>query len=129
MNETVGTPGAGDTGDASDVLEPAALARLRELQAPGEPDLAAELAAIFLADAPARLAAIHGAVRSGDAHALREAAHTLKGSATTFGALGVASVCRRLEDMGRGGGLDEAAALLPELDHQWGVARVALERL
>ena len=48
----------------------------------------------FLDDAPGLMAEIEGAVASGDAAALRRAAHTLKSNSRTFGAL-------RLGDLGQ----------------------------
>ena len=47
----------------------------------------AEMIDTFLDDAPGLMAEIEGAVASGDAAALRRAAHTLKSNSRTFGAL------------------------------------------
>ena len=52
----------------------------------GDVELLQEIAQLFLEDAPNMLAAIDLALRSGDAHALERAAHSLKGSVSNFGA-------------------------------------------
>ena len=59
-----------------------------------DPVFLAEMIDTFLDDAPGLMAEIEGAVASGDAAALRRAAHTLKSNSRTFGAL-------RLGDLGQ----------------------------
>jgi HPt (histidine-containing phosphotransfer) domain-containing protein len=71
----------------------------------GDRDLLAEIAAIFLADAPAMLGDLAAAVASRDATALSRAAHRLKGSILTFSAPEAASAAVVLETSGRTGDL------------------------
>ena len=52
----------------------------------GDLDLLAEIAGLFLSDAPAMLADITAAVAAGDALEVSRTAHRLKGSLLTFGA-------------------------------------------
>jgi CheY-like chemotaxis protein len=85
-----------------------------------------ELVEMFLDDAAAQMATLHGAVERGDAEAARRTAHTLKSSGATFGARPFAELCRELEALARAGRLDAAAALLDRADQEWERARSAL---
>jgi HPt (histidine-containing phosphotransfer) domain-containing protein len=100
------------------------LARLREqAEAAGEPNGLAELAEVFLDSARASAAAIRGGVAAGDVERVSEAAHDLAGSAATIGAATLAGVCVQIEEIGRGGDLGPAAALVDTLDRE--LARAA----
>src|SRR3954454_23316683 len=82
---------------------------------------------MFLDDAAAQMATLHGAVERGDAKAARRTSHTLKASGATFGARPFAELCRELEALAREGRLDAAAALLDRADEAWEQAHFALE--
>ena len=84
-----------------DIIDTETLAALRSLQEDGDDDLLAELIDLFLEDAPGRMAAIRAAVEASDWIALAERAHSLKGSCASLGAVHMASLCGRLEAMGR----------------------------
>jgi CheY-like chemotaxis protein/HPt (histidine-containing phosphotransfer) domain-containing protein len=109
-------------------IDPAFLAGLRTLQAPGEPDAVAELAELFLRDAPPRVERIHGAIADRDPVALREAAHGLKGSANNLGARRLAFTCDRIETAARLGDLPNASIAAGELDSEFGRVRFLLEQ-
>jgi HPt (histidine-containing phosphotransfer) domain-containing protein len=111
-----------------EVLDPAVFAGLRSLQEPGEPDGVAELAALFLTDTPPRVRAIHEALDAKDASGLREAAHTLKGTASNLGARRLASVCLQIESAARQGDTQVGSVLLPQLDDEYARVCFLLER-
>lgn len=94
---------------------PVALERLE-----GDRALLSQLAGIFRADAPVRLAAIETAVRSGDFRSLEREAHTLKNGAANFSAASTVEAARRLETLARDGQKaeieDAASALRRELE-------------
>lgn len=71
---------------------------LRELGGDDDPGLVTELIAMFLDDAPKRLAEIEGALANGDVKRLERAAHTLKSSAANVGAAGLSQLCREIEE-------------------------------
>ena len=73
------------------------------------------MAKIFLDDCPARLSAIQAGVEGHDSAALREAAHTLRGSVANFGATRAVEAAMKLELMGKAGDLTGAAAALADL--------------
>ena len=84
-------------------LDPRVIDSLRQLTQDGEPDVLADVLGLFLADAPARLAAIAAAAQAGDGPALHRSAHALKGAAGTIGASALQAACRDLEEIGRTG--------------------------
>ena len=81
----------------------------------GDPDLARELAQIFLADRGEMMQRIDRAIRSGDADELRLAAHTLKGAVATLGAKSAAVAASRLEQAGGSTDLAEVGRAGSEL--------------
>ncbi len=102
---------------------------LRELGGEDDPDLFDDLVETFAIDSPARLDSIEDAVRAGDADALHRAAHGLKSSAANMGARELAETCRHLENLGKDGAVDGAAALVPLARDRYRDALAALERL
>ena len=81
----------------------------------GDRQLLAEIAHLFIEDAPRHVDAIAHAIDGGNADALRRAAHGLKGAAANFDAQGVVDVARELEDIGSASALDRAPAALTHL--------------
>jgi HPt (histidine-containing phosphotransfer) domain-containing protein len=102
---------------------------LEELSASvgGDQEFLAELVEDFLADAPAQLEALRTAAASDDAGTARRAAHTLKGTSRTFGAVELGSMCQEAETAAGAGDVGTVAALLEGIDAEW--ARVRAELL
>ncbi len=86
----------------------------------GDASLAREMAHIFFADAGRLLGAVQTAVARGDAAAVRESAHALKGAAANFNASPVVALAVELENIARRGEMALATApaerLATELD-------------
>jgi PAS domain S-box-containing protein len=120
---------AREAAGAADVLDPAAIAMLRELHRPGHPDPLGAAIGLFLANEPPRLATLRAAVADGDAAAVQRAAHQFKGSAGTMGAGEVMALSQGLEQLARGGTLAGAEELMGALESALARACVALERL
>jgi CheY-like chemotaxis protein len=100
---------AGEGADApAGAIDPAALVRLDAALGAGT---AAELAAIFLADLPARLDRMRALAAGGGSGKLAGEAHALAGSAGTLGLRGLAAAARSLEHAAEGGATDPAASL------------------
>ncbi|MGB3681619.1 MAG: PAS domain S-box protein [Rubrobacteraceae bacterium] len=120
-----------EDGQAEDghVLDPDVLESLRGLQEPGEPDILAELAELFLEDATAQIGALREAVETGDAQAILRLAHALKGSSGNMGAKETSRICARLEELGRLENTNSAGDLLDQLEIEFDAARTALEAL
>ena len=89
----------------------------------------AEVARIFLADAPRRTAEIRRAILGGDARAMRAAAHTLKGAVSNFGAQGAVEAAFDLQKLGDAGQLEEAPSALERLEVELRAVRRELRGL
>ena len=96
----------------------------------GDTGIFVELCDIFLDDAPKRLAAIRAALGSGDAQALRAAAHAFKGSASVFDADAIVAAARQLEQLGGQGDLTAAPPLVETLEARTRelIAEIEMER-
>lgn len=89
----------------------------------GSEQLLMEIAAVFLEHTPKVLAEIRVAITSRDSKTLERAAHTLKGSASIFGADAATAVAQELENLGRAGRVDDAKAICATLESE--VARLS----
>ncbi len=104
------------------------LSGLRELREPGEPDPVSELIDLFLDDAPARLRTIKTALVKPDKRTLKDAAHSLKGSANNLGARPLARFCADLERLASEEDVAGARNLLPHVTDEFERVRFVLER-
>jgi PAS domain S-box-containing protein len=114
---------------AEPILDQRAIGDLRLLDEPGSPSLMQSLIRDYLAQAPEAIARIKTAARAGDAPAVASSAHRFAGTSLTFGARGVAEVCRRLELMAKSGDLEGAPGLFDSLEARYGEASAELRRL
>jgi signal transduction histidine kinase/CheY-like chemotaxis protein len=115
--------GDGNSGTVpTDVLDASALAEVARLQRPGRPNLVAAIVKRFRAEAPRRLEALQEAIARGDAVAVSEYAHSLKGDSRRIGGTEVGQLCAQIEALGRSGELARASALI-------GALGAALDRL
>ncbi len=85
-------------------IDAAVLAELLETVG-GDRDFLAELVETYRADCPGLLAELRAAVGRGDAPAARRAAHTLKSTSGSLGAVGLAAQCREIEAAAAAGDL------------------------
>ena len=83
----------------------------------------------FVRDSAHRIESIRDAVTSGDALALRRAAHSFKGSAGNMGASQLAELCRSLEVLGRDGDLQAVPPLIDALVNEYGAVERELTSL
>ena len=81
-------------------------------------ELQAELKSIFRETSPAMLARLRDAVAARDAHALEQAAHSLRGSLSALNAPTSSAAAFRLETIGRQRRMDEAPSALAELERE-----------
>lgn len=92
------------------VLDDSVLSTLIELGGEDDPGLVRDLIELFRADADARVEAIRVACEQDDAETMARAAHALKSSSASLGALAFAEACRDLERaVTSAAGIDEAA--------------------
>jgi CheY-like chemotaxis protein len=91
-------------------------------------DVALEIAALFLTEASGTLVKLRDAVSTERPERLREAAHSLKGSAGGMHLRHLHALAAALEQLGRLGSIEGAPLLLTELERQFDCVRVGFER-
>ena len=90
-------------------MDPDALARLERF---GGLKLLREMIALYLENAPERLAAAEAGVASGDVASTENALHSLKSSSAQLGALRLSRLCEEGETIARSGKLDGIAEIV-----------------
>ena len=115
--------------DLDGVVDAETIESLKSLCDPGDLTLFHDLIDTFLSDSPARLEAAQAAVATGDAEGMERAAHGLKSSSANMGALGLASLCKQIEMLGRGGQVAGAAELVARARSEFERVRAVFLRL
>lgn len=82
----------------------------------GDMELLAMTLTVSLRQMPEQLDGLRDAVAAGDASGAGGAAHKLKGSALTVGALRLAACCREVEVLAQASRVDGVRALMPSLE-------------
>ena len=113
----------------SSVLDVSVAAAIRALGGPGEPNVFAEVARLFLADVPIHLLALGAAIAADDKESVRKIAHRLRGGALEIGAVRMAPVCAAIEHAARAGSLEDAAAQADSLGGEFALTRQELEQV
>ena len=98
------------------ILDKAALDGIRALQMEGAPDVLDSVISLYLDDAPKLMERLKHAVAANDAPEVERAAHTLKSSSASLGALKVSELCKQLEASARQHVLEQSTTLLTELE-------------
>ena len=111
------------------VLDRAVMQTLRQLTAPGEPDVLTEVLQLFLREVPARMDRLRNACAAGNIQEVYRAAHSLKGSAGNIGAQRLLDVCRQLDEMGRAGDLAKAEPLVAALGLEYDRVAAEIDRI
>ena len=93
----------------------------------GDVGFLAELIAEYRSDGTTRVADMRAALAAGEAEDLRRAAHTLKGSSASLGAVGLADACRAIEAAAREGRLDGLDGAVDSVAEQFDAVVAALE--
>ncbi len=108
------------------VLDGTVLEQIRVMERNGAPQLLSRLIQIYLRDAIQLIEEARQAIGTGNAEALRVAAHTLKSSSANLGALRVRDACRELELQARAQQLAGAAERLALLESEFTAVRTLL---
>jgi signal transduction histidine kinase/CheY-like chemotaxis protein len=108
------------------VLDPGRLDEIRALQGEAGDGLVARVVGAYFDSAPGLVEAVADALEKRDAGALADAAHTLKSSSASLGALRLSVLCQELEALGLAGSTDGASDLLGELRLEFARVRRAL---
>ena len=108
-------------------LSEAALEQILELDQLNGGGVFVRFARTFLEAVPITLENLRVAVAEEDAAGIEKTAHALKAATLNVGAEGMGSVCQELEDLGKSGTSDGAAALAARLDDLYLAVKEALE--
>ncbi|MDR4463810.1 MAG: response regulator [Nitrospira sp.] len=107
---------ADPTADTSPVVDQKAWKSITSLQRPGKEDALAKILSLYLLDSRELVNRLREGMRTGDAQAVNQAAHSLKSRSSVLGAVTLSKLCRQFEDCSRQGQLTEAEPLLGQLD-------------
>jgi CheY-like chemotaxis protein len=111
----------------AELLDLHRLDQLSELQSDSQPSLVRELIDLFVADAPAQVAALNMALQAGDLAALRRIAHRLLSSTQNIGAVQMSACCAAIEAAAQAGHADALAPLLQSLTRGTPAVAAALQ--
>ena len=110
------------------VIDTNVIAGFREMEMEGEESILSKLIDVFVENTPRVLEDARKALASGMSPQLERAAHTLKGSCSNFGAERMRVSCERLEQTASRGRLENAAEVIREIESEFELVRLALER-
>jgi len=110
-------------------LDPAVIETLRQLTAPGEPDVLAEVLKLFLDEAPTRIAKLRNAWEARDIQLVQRLAHSLKGSAGNIGATRLFEICKQLDSSGRSGIVADTGGLIDALTSEYRKVEEEIHRI
>lgn len=109
---------------SEELLDFAVIEEVRQMPSSSEESMFNELVDLYLQTAPERMAAIRKVLSDGEKLAF--AAHALKSMSLHLGAKKVVSLAARLEQAGRSGDLEQAPALLRDLEAVLARTRIRL---
>ena len=98
-------------------LDPKTLDRIRQVRGGGN-GFFRDMVELFTAEASSRVRQLGDALDLQDAPATAEVAHGLRGTSATFGALRLAQLCERIEELGRVGEIPAARELFPLVESE-----------
>jgi two-component system, sensor histidine kinase and response regulator len=108
-------------------IDQSVLDHIRELQAEGEPDLLTELIDLYAEESEKLMSEMRQAIAGNDLNKARRAAHTLKGSGASLGAVLLAGCCAELEDFLLQGNLEAARMYWTRIEVEYARSRVSLD--
>lgn len=107
------------------MLDHAKLDHLRELLG-DDADGVGEIIDTFLDDVPQTLADLRDGLEADDAGQVASAAHKVKGSASTLGAMPLSKICKDMENAANDGDLASVESSMDELEETWEATEAAL---
>jgi HPt (histidine-containing phosphotransfer) domain-containing protein len=107
-------------------LDPRVLAELANMQRNGRPGFMDRVITLYLQTASELIADLEAASASDELTVLQRASHTLKPCSATVGALSLAALCDRLEQMARSGSVPDPAARVAAIAEEYKRVEAAL---
>lgn len=117
----------GITNSFSHPLDLKVLQSLRRMAGARNTEVLAQIIDNYFEEAPQLLQAMHKAANAGDAGALQQAAHTLRGASANLGAVTLSQLCKHLEAKGAAGTTAGALADLVQVEAAYESVKAALQ--
>ncbi len=92
-------------------------------------DFINELVQAYFEESPQLLASLQQALEKQDSELFRQAAHSIKSTSNSFGALQLGALAKELEMMGRARNLEGAAAKVEQLVQDYSAVQMRLKEL
>jgi CheY-like chemotaxis protein len=124
ISESVNQRSTATGSSAGEAIDAAVLEQFQTVMG----EAASELMGLFLEDTPNLLADLREAVAQVDGEGLQRAAHTLKSSSASLGAMTLSVLCQELEGMGRAGALEGAAEKVAGVEAEYERVKDVLEK-
>jgi PAS domain S-box-containing protein len=112
----------------SDAVDPNVLKEFQNLMGENGRHMVAELVEIYLQDSPALITQIQKQITARDFDTLRRAAHTLKGNSNQIGAMTLADLSAKFEEMAKAGSLKDAKIMLDKLQSEFNRVNIELKK-
>ncbi|HEY9673169.1 MAG TPA: PAS domain S-box protein [Waterburya sp.] len=110
-----------------EVLDSAVLQVFRQTMGANASAFLAQLIDIYLEESPVLVQAISTAITQNDAAAMIQAAHTLKSSSASLGAMSFSQLCQELETIGTSATTAEAGILFTKIESEYERVKSALQ--
>jgi HPt (histidine-containing phosphotransfer) domain-containing protein len=110
----------------SPAVDPTTLRSFARELGGGSAEIIAEIVEAFLQDTPELVAQMRAAVAARDPALLDRAAHTLKSSSATVGAMVLSARCRAIEEQARGGAAGDIGAAVEGVAQEFERVRMEL---
>ncbi|HEX3536213.1 MAG TPA: Hpt domain-containing protein, partial [Stellaceae bacterium] len=124
---------ANDAGDAkssaASILDFVTIEKIRRIPGDNGASLLRQVVSRFVANSGPLMADIRAKTRTSDPEAMWRAAHSLKSSAATIGAIRVSQRCAEMEALARDKGVLPAETVLVALEHELDLATASLSEL
>lgn len=120
-------PAAGNCAD-DEVLDPTVLDKFRQRERKGRKNVLSRVVNAYLEQSSEHLRQLLEAARNGDASGVQFAAHTLKSSSASVGAIKFADLCKGMEERAKAQKIDDTEAQLQALQALYLKVRDALDQ-
>jgi len=127
VNSSPLSPSPSEPDSSHEAIDTDALQAFREAIGLNADQFLAQLIDVYLEETPLLMQAIHTAVAQNDAVAMQQAAHTLKSSSASLGAISFSKLCEKLESLGHSSTMAEAREVVVQFDSEYERVKIALQ--
>lgn len=113
---------------ADPLMDPLKLDSIRNLDPDGKMGLLKRVIDLYIEKSPPLIQQMLTGLDRSNSEEVYRAAHSLKSSSATIGAVGLAEMCRRLEMAGRDGALNDAPKMVREIEAEFSRVCTVLTR-